>query len=365
MAGRLASLAVLALLGSPACGGTPIAASPTPSPSTTASSSPSANPSPTPPANTCGAPAITPAASAPALVRASIAYDKASRQFILLGVRDGGTTSETWAWSAASGWQHLAPATNPPGRTWGNMAYDDATRQIVLFGGQSATPTGGVLNLLDDTWTWDGANWTQRAPAKSPPPTIFLPLAYDGATQTVIGVRDDDPVTTTSTWQWGGTTWGTIATTGHPAWPKQGAGIAYSTVPSSIVMFGTVYGLGVTTDAKTWTFTPNAWVGYVATAGSPHSRFFPAMSQDAGGGIVMFGGAGGGGTVYGDTWSWSHNHWQKLTPRTAPRTRSGAVMAYDSDCGRALLYGGEAGSQVTVAYFKDSWVWDGQTWTRV
>jgi hypothetical protein len=361
MAGRLASLAVLALVGSLACGGGTSGTSPTP----TASSSPSANPSPTPLANTCGAPSITPAASAPALVRASIAYDTARRQFILLGTRNGANVSETWAWTAASGWQHLAPATNPTARTWGNMAYDDATRQIVLFAGQTATITDGVLNLMDDTWTWDGTNWTQRAPAKSPPPTIFLPMAYDVDTQTVIGVRDNDPVTTTSTWQWDGSSWGTIATTGHPAWPKQGAGIAYSTVPSAIVMFGTVYGLGVTTDAKTWTFTPNKWVGHVATAGSPKPRFFPAMSQDTGGGIVMFGGAAGGGAVYGDTWSWSHNLWQKLSPSTSPRARGGAVMAYDPNCGRALLYGGEAGSQVTVAFFKDSWVWDGQTWTKV
>jgi hypothetical protein len=248
------------------------------------------------------------------------------------------------------------------------MAYDDATQQIVLFGGQSATPTGGVLDLLDDTWTWDGTNWTQRTPAKSPPPTIFLPVAYDPDTQTVVGVRDNDPVNTTSTWQWDGATWGTIATTGNPASPKQGAGIAFSTVPSSIVMFGTVYGLGVTTNAKTWTFTPNAWVGHAATAGGPHPRFFPAMSQDTGGGIVMFGGSGGlgnVGTVFSDTWSWANNAWHKKIPSRSPRARAGAVMAYDSTCGRSLLYGGEVSTQVTVAYFTDSWLWDGQTWTGV
>ena len=248
------------------------------------------------------------------------------------------------------------------------MAYDDAMQQIVLFGGQSAAPTGGVLDLLDDTWTWDGTNWTQRAPAKSPPPTIFLPMAYADATQTVIAVRDNDPVATTSTWQWDGTTWGTAATTGHPASPKQGAGIAYSTAPSAVVLFGTVYGLGVTVDARTWTFTPNTWTGHVASAGSPHPRYLPAMSQDTGGGILMFGGGGGlgnVGTVFGDTWSWAHNAWQKRSPRTSPRARSGAVMAYDSNCGRVLLYGGEVSTQVTATYFKDTWLWDGQTWTKV
>ena len=69
--------------------------------------------------------------------------------------------------------------------------------------------------------------------------------------------------------------------------------------------------------------------------------------------------------MYGDTWSWSHNAWQKRSPNSSPRARSGAVMAYDPNCGRVLLYGGEISSQVTVAYLKDTWAWDGQTWTKV
>ena len=358
MANRLALVAALALLGSLACQGNPTATNPTASPATSASSSP--------PANTCGAAGITPTTSAPALVRASIAYDKARQQFILLGTRNGAKVSETWAWTAASGWRHLAPATSPPARTWANTAYDDATRQVVLFGGQTVILNAG--DLLDDTWTWDGTNWTRRAPAQSPPPTIFLPMAYDDATKTVVGVRDNDSETSTSTWQWDGATWATIATTVHPVGPKQGAGIAYSSAASEMVLFGTVYGLGVTTDAKTWTFTPNTWTGHVASAGSPHPRYFPAMSHDTGGGILMFGGGGGVGnvgTVFGDTWSWAHNSWQKRSPPTSPRARSGAVMAYDSNCGRALLYGGEVDTQTAVTYFKDTWAWDGQTWTRV
>jgi len=370
MASRLVSLAVMALLSSVACGGNPSATSPTPSlapsPSTTASSSPSANPSPTPPATACGAPAITPAASAPALVRASIAYDKASQQFILLGVRDGGTVSETWAWTSASGWQHLAPANNPPARTWGNMAYDDATQQVVLFGGQSATPSGGALNPLTDTWTWDGTNWTQRAPAQKPRANVFMSMAYDPDTQSVIGVYDDASARGTETWEWNGSSWAPLQAGLRPEYPKQQAGLAYSTVTAVLVEFGTVFGIGApAADANTWTYAAGLWTPHAPSAATPKARSAPAMSQDTGGGILMFGGAGSGGTVYGDTWSWAHNAWQKKSPSSSPRARSGAVMAYDSTCGKVLLYGGEVSTQVTASYFKDTWLWDGQTWTRV
>ena len=38
------------------------------------------------------------------------------------------------------------------------MAYDGARHVIVMFGGRSGS------TLLGDTWTWDGANWTQLHP---------------------------------------------------------------------------------------------------------------------------------------------------------------------------------------------------------
>lgn len=245
------------------------------------------------------------------------------------------------------------------------MAYDDATQQIVLYGGQSATPSGGVLDLLSDTWTWDGTDWTQRAPVKSPPPTIFLPMAYDAGTQTVIAVRDNDPTPSTSTWKWDGTNWVTLTTMGHPSWPKQGAGIAYSSDSSAIVLFGTVYGLGVTTDPKTWTFKSNTWTPHAASSSGPKPRSSPSMSEDTRGGVLMFGGATTGGTAYAETWTWFQNAWHKLSPSRAPHARSGAAMAYDSTCGTVVLYGGEVSTQVTAVYYVDSWAWDGQTWTKV
>jgi hypothetical protein len=52
----------------------------------------------------------------------------------------------------------------------------------------------------------------------------------------------------------------------------------------------------------------------------------------------MFGGGGvqgNVGTVFCDTRSLAHNAWQKRSPSTSPRARSGAAMAYDSGCGRA------------------------------
>jgi hypothetical protein len=294
-----------------------------------------------------------------------MAYDKSTEQVILFGVRQTTQRSETWAWTPASGWKRLTPATNPPGRTWGNMAYDDAAGQIVLFGGQSAIPVSGALDLLADTWTWDGTDWTHRAPAQSPPPTIFMSMAYDAGTQTLIAVRDNDPVQTTATWQWNGTTWRRLQTTRQPIWPKQGDGIAYATATADMTVFGTIYGLGVTPESNTWTYSANKWTAHGASASTPKPRSFPGMSEDTRGGVLMFGGGGSGFTVYGDTWTYYQHAWHKLSVTPAPHARTMPKMAYDSTCGIVLLYGGELSTGQQVTNYRDTWVWDGQTWTKV
>jgi hypothetical protein len=46
------------------------------------------------------------------------------------------------------------------------MAYDAATHTVVLFGGISQKCTRRGCPVLDDTWTWNGSDWTQQTPAR-------------------------------------------------------------------------------------------------------------------------------------------------------------------------------------------------------
>jgi len=48
------------------------------------------------------------------------------------------------------------------------MTYDPQLGQIVLFGGQDGL--GG--ELLSDTWTFDGHDWTERHPSRAPPARV-------------------------------------------------------------------------------------------------------------------------------------------------------------------------------------------------
>lgn len=347
-----------------ACGSTsPAASTSSGTPSAPGSASPAASSSLS--ASACASPAVTPPAAEPQLVRAATAYDKQSRQVILLGVTNGANVSQTWGWTAASGWKQLSPAHSPPGRTWGNMAYDDATGTIVLFGGQSATPVNGALNPLDDTWTWNGSDWTQQTPPTSPPATVNMALVFDPSANAVLGVRDDDNAQQSQTWKWDGSAWTQLS--GAPQYPKMGAGIAYAPAVGVTLVFGTVFftiQIGPGTDPKTWTYASGGWTSSAGTAATPPARDFPGMASDPSGGVLMFGGGGGNFSVFADTWTWNGT-WTKQAA-AGPSQRSMALIAYDSTCKLDVLYGGEFQSgQNSMTRDYDTWIWNGQAWTKV
>jgi hypothetical protein len=61
---------------------------------------------------------------------------------------------------------------------------------VVLFGGEFAFPTAS-----DETWTWDGTDWTQQQSPASPSPRRDQGMATDPATCSVIlfGALSADP----------------------------------------------------------------------------------------------------------------------------------------------------------------------------
>jgi hypothetical protein len=78
----------------------------------------------------------------------------------------------------ATGWANAPSAGAPAPRSEPALAYDAATSQVVLFGGQLVGSTSAAGEVVGDTWTWDGKDWTQQAgttPSPSPASTAPLP----------------------------------------------------------------------------------------------------------------------------------------------------------------------------------------------
>jgi len=65
-----------------------------------------------------------------------------------------------------SAWLAVDAAVLPPARVGATFALCPALNRLVLFGGAAVTLTTGGLSsgqVLSDTWTWDGHNWTPEA----------------------------------------------------------------------------------------------------------------------------------------------------------------------------------------------------------
>jgi len=113
---------------------------------------------------------------------------------------------DTWVYDGTS-WTQMQPAHSPsPRRGAVAAAYDG---KILLFGGDTIPPSYGDWLSVDETWVWDGKDWTQEHPAQSPDPRSFAAMAAAGGQVVLFGGGSfggnyADPV---GTWTWDGTLW--------------------------------------------------------------------------------------------------------------------------------------------------------------
>jgi len=94
---------------------------------------------------------------------------------------------------------------------------------------------------------------------------------------------------------------------------------------------------------------------------APPARSRHAMAYDSErGAVVMFGGVAGGQRL-GDTWELDGTAWTRRAVDTAPEPRGGAAMTFEAPAGRIVMFGGDgdAGS------LGDTWAWDGAGWTAL
>jgi hypothetical protein len=97
----------------------------------------------------------------------------------------------------------------PTARYLQTMAYDSLRQVIVMFGGV------GQTQVLNDTWIWDGINWTQRQGTVNPPAVNTYNLCYDTQRSRMVlfGGASGKPG---ETWEWDGTSWRQRLTTTAP-----------------------------------------------------------------------------------------------------------------------------------------------------
>lgn len=236
-----------------------------------------------------------------------LAYDTRRSRTLLLGGTLGGPF-QTLAFDGAE-WADVAPTNTPPVRTHFGLAYDLTRDECVLFGGLTLPPNG---MRLDDTWVYDGTDWTQRNPPNKPSPRNSFSFSYDHVRGHMVMFGGAGNASwpfsrlLDETWHWYGTTWQRAnPATSPPA--RAGAAMAYDASRSRTVLFGG---------------SNSAWLA--------------------------------------DTWEYDGSTWQSVPATPRPAARQGAAMVFDPVTSQCLLTGGDDDLERPL---RDTWAWDGSRWS--
>ena len=279
----------------------------------------------------------------------AMAYDSQRDVTVLFGGFDQGYCGDTWEWDG-SHWRQVAD-NGPAARSHHAMAYDSVRGVTVMFGGSNGVDLG-------DTWEWDGNQWRPALFAPGPTRSSHS-LAFDTQRGVTVLFGGESPNVLGDSWEWDGLSWTQVATTG-PA-PRSEHAMVYDNTRGVTVLFG---GLDPSATVQpygdSWEWDGTTW-SQVASSG-PGRRHAHAMAFDAQRNkTVLFGGYGGQPlTILGlvpETWEYDGASWADATPATAPSARRWSAMAYDSQRGVTVLFGGFAPN--------DTWEWDGSQWGRV
>ena len=323
----------------------------------------------------------------PATGNMTFVYDDNTGYVLLLCDRfyegNNNSQSETWIWDGKN-WAQLHPVHAPSIRSLVPIAYDPALKQVVLFGGLGKQGNGG---MLADTWTWDGTDWTQQHPTTSPPARDDAALAFDTATNQLVlfggggnGPRIGGlvPPPLNDTWVWDGTNW----TQQHPATSPLtvlSPALAYDAARQKLMLFGGTY--ADTTPVRkelndTWEWTGTNWVqlhpqsspslfensnGQKILYSYPHMVYDP-QSQHI---FLLFGGDDpNNNTGLQTSWEWDGANWTKTSVGGPPNGSDQGTLIYDAKM-QAVLEVTVVEQPTSTSFDTTLWKWNEQSWINV
>jgi hypothetical protein len=127
----------------------------------------------------------------------AMVFDSARDATVLFGSAD---IAATWEYDGTK-WA-LAPTANAPAARFGfAMTYDSVRKKTILFGGRARVGS----TLLNDTWEYDGSDWTKQTTPVAPPPLRNHAMAFDSkrGVTVLFGGETVRQTYTNETWEYG------------------------------------------------------------------------------------------------------------------------------------------------------------------
>ena len=290
--------------------------------------------------------------------QANLVYDTANRNLVLFGgaTIDIKVVNETWTWDGKYWTLHRA-AVAPASRFGAVMAYDEAHHDVVLYGGflVSASGKGGQTSATD-TWAWNGTAWKEQHPLHQPALSFDWPatMQFDPVSRTVLlfgfkkATSQSQAAMNPETWSWNGSDWIQLAPAASPVnfgemvsggtyvyllapaagrvggryvsqmWQWEGGtwrllpATNNELSPVSSAAFDPQHGRIVGVNGDTWTWDGSRWTRQHVSAQPPavgYLVYFPPLHE-----VISFGSLFG--NTNNDVWAWTGSTWNKLEAGT-------------------------------------------------
>jgi hypothetical protein len=255
-------------------------------------------------------------------------------------------------------WGAMPVASPPSGRTRPLLAYDLVGNRTLMFGG----------SWTNEFWSLQNGVWTQLQPAVVPSVRYRANVAVDAMLGNVVLYGGDDTssrIASDETWHWDGTNWSLQTTNGSPGGFAMHA-MAYDSLRQTTVLFGGRHDNWLThlLSSATWEYANGTWVQAAPTVSPPPLTdsamcFHPSLQQ-----ILLFGGEDNLGFGTDGTWRYDGLTWtQTNLVGVKPPVRAGAQLVQVLNRGSAVLFGGR--DPQTMVILNDTWEYDGVNWIQV
>jgi hypothetical protein len=201
--------------------------------------------------------------------------------------------------------------------------------------------------------------WRMKSPGQAPLARFAANMAYDPARGEMVlfgGATSSGGSFNNETWTWDGATWTKKNPDQSPP-ARFAAMMAFDPSSGEIVLAG-----GRTSSSyfkDTWTWDGENWT---QRQDMPEPRAAAGMAWDSDNGrLILFGGDAAPADTRNQTWAWQGGTWSELNPAASPSARIRVVMTNDPARGEIVLYGGDSASNQALG---DTWTWDGKTWVQ-
>jgi hypothetical protein len=255
-----------------------------------------------------------------------------------------------WSWDGA-GYRLVPSAGAGPYSNDADMAYDRARGVLVLWdhgcGRLVMGFTGGCIDQVNQTWTWDGTRWTSHSSKSAPTEVGPGAMVYDSRVGQVVYVNGVGQA-----WSWAGTQWLPMALNGAPRVPRRDSASAPAT-------FAVGYDEGrdllvFVLSSGTWSWDGRRWAESGGGIDFAEARPDAHLVYDRARGQLVYVGSR-------FTWTWDGTRWQ---PHEQAAVASGTV-AYDPVGKTVMLVQQDTSACDRIACRTTTWRWDSKSWTEL